>query len=301
MPKHGKSRSYKKKSTTVTLNPKNFFAGQIGGWTNPRPRRQHAVKRQFITQISGATLTIAVGTTKTTASLAVGLTDIPVAIRNTYQRVRIQKVTGIFKLSNPSSLSTIQLAVAPIQQGDAAADPLNMPASDVKMISLTGTQPTPTQGVHIVQFANLRDWYENDRQENDTWWGNTQFGADPGTAVNAWMAPFSRSGGPVNYTYTATPTFQVLRPNPVTNLFDAAANEVDVLRKARMYPPVVLNSSSGEQVPLTKENWLETNGTGNWTCFNLGIYRDALQAQQNGTCHLDAQYQVELLCDGQKA
>jgi len=230
------------------------------------------------------------GSTKVTAALNLSITDIPIAIRNAFQRVRIKKIEGIFKLSNPSELGTVQIAVCRSLAGDAAVDPLNVPGSQIKLLDLTSSTGMQQQQQYILRTTT------------------GGFLPDKYVYVSGQFRDILNPRNTTRYQYinevvtehpnVTAPAGEFYYLEPTTPLPTTGSADLDIIKVSRFMPPVIIDSA----VSTTKSNWIESNSTsGNWQIFNIGVYRDALQPMQTGTCHLDAYYTVTLHCDGQKA
>jgi len=325
MPKRSyhKKRSFKKKRRGIG-RPKTQFINQLGGWSSYPGRRSRPVLRQFTTHITQAMLSIGAGDTSAKGVLTVDLSAVPQAIKNVYQRIRIKKVEGFFKLSTPTgNLDTLQLAVCRALADNASLDPINVPGADIKMVDLsTSTGPIPQEyrvlayeaGEYVGTQTNRGAWEQGDLGfrsqlhlapafDGYTWFTRDAYNS---TGIDLWNSQkldhyFNNQAIGVMVPIVQETKWQVvLRPTP-PSLTTAGADTVDLIRAARMYPPVIITGESGEEVPVTKENWIQSNNVSGaqWNCFNVGIYRS--NNGEQGTCVLQAYYTVTLLCDGMKA
>jgi len=209
------------------------FINQLGGWSTYPHRRTRPVIRYFSSQFSGVGVTYAGVTTK--EALTFRVTNIPDAIRNTYQRVRIMKCEIFIQLganydTQTHSTTDVQIAISRALQQDGAINPLNVPGAQIKILQI-------------------------------------------GQSISS------------------------------TEVAGHGQSDIDVIRAARMYPPINVATQGTTNVglaPITKENWLSTSDTdGAWDTFNIGIYRAS--GSTPTTYVVNSYYTITLLCDGQKA
>jgi len=125
-----------KRSKYTKRAPKTRFVNQLGGWSSYPVRRSRPVLRYFSTAFTTVQINQVTGQGRTFGLFNLNMSDVPQAIRNVYQRLKVKKIE-IF-CTTPTGR---QIAICRIFQQDGSINPLNVPGAQIKMVAAsTSTQ-----------------------------------------------------------------------------------------------------------------------------------------------------------------
>lgn len=136
-----KARTYRRRRRGLPA-PKNFI-NTLGGWGTNRAVK-HYDERTFVTPLYTGPITEGV----TNTILRIFLSDIPVDLRNVYQRLRIKKVEVFtsWRLSgDENNNAIIQAAIAPAKNNASSQVARSIPGAQVKIMSVHTNNPSQQQ------------------------------------------------------------------------------------------------------------------------------------------------------------